>query len=398
MEKYSLNDFSQGKAFISNEKGTYCINVKGEKLFELSPDIKCTTYTEEDIAIVEKNGEYAVLNNHGNFLTTFAYSSIDEYSHVVERHGKYGCIDIITGQSVLPCMYDDGMFYFEDGYAVVEYRNKAGVVDNRKNKLIPFEYDTLTYAGHNLFAASKDSKYGIINYKKRQMCKFKYDELFPIGSDDCLFIAVIMEKYGLIDCNGNEVVHIEYEDAKPFARTNEFVSFGMSGKYGIYSISRREFITEIIYEDVCYCDDGNYFIVRKDGQTFFVDSCGEQIDFPLFYPDDYRRECTLHNTFFEGVRPVSDGKYVGVINRQGELVIPYQYKSVRFSNEGLMAVVDKNNKEGYIDRKGITRISFGKYHDCKDFHCGVAKVKTNKDEEVYIDKSGEIISLLKTLT
>lgn len=393
MEKYSLNDFSQGKAFISNEKGTYCINVKGEKLFELSPDIKCTTYTEEDIAIVEKNGEYAVIDNHGNFLTSFAYSSINEVSHVVERKGFYGCIDITTGLSILPCWYEEGIFCFEDGYATVKSHGKYGAVDIRKNIILPFEYDNLLYAGHNLFTALKDNKYGIINYKKRRMCKFKYDDLFPINSDDCLLIAVIMGKYGLIDCNGNEIVHIEYEDAKPFARTNEFVAFGTGEKYGIYSISRRDFITEITYEDVCYCDDGNYFIVKKDGQTSFIDACGEQKDFPVFYPDDYRRECTLHNTFFEGVRPVSDGKYVGVINRQGELVIPYQYKSIRFSNEGLMAVVDKNNREGYIDRKGRTIISFGKYHECRDFHCGVARVKTHEDEEVYIDKTGEIIKL-----
>ena len=395
MKKYELNDFCNGKAFIKDKKTgiTYCINKKGVKLFELPPEIKCTTYTEEDVAIIEKDGKFALLDNHGNFLTTFAYNSIDEFTHVVERNGFFGCIDFTTGLSILPCMYDDGMFSFEDGFAVVKSHSRSGAVDIKKNIILPFDYDDLQYAGNNLFTALKDGKYGIISHKNRRVSRFQYDDLFPIKSDDSLFIAQIGEKYGLIDSYGNKVVPIEYEDAKLFAKSNEFVTLGIGGKFCIYSIRRREFLSELVFDDVCYCDDGDYFIVRKDGKNILIDTFGEQVDFPIFYPDDFKKESTLHNTFFEGVRPVSNGSFVGVINKQGKLVVPYIYKSIKFSSEGLMAALDKENREGYIDRKGTTKIPFGKYHNCKDFHCGVARVTTTKREDVYINKIGEIINI-----
>jgi len=395
MEQYELNDFCCGKAFIKNKDTgiAYCINKRGEKLFDLPSEVKCTTYIEEDVAIVERDGKLALLDNHGNFLTTFAYDSIDEYTHVVERNGFFGCIDFRTGRSILPCMYNDGMFIFEDGYAVVKSHGRSGVVDIKKNIIIPFEYDALQYAGNNLFTALKDNKYGIISYKNKRVSRFQYDDLLPIKSEDSLFIAQICEEYGLIDSYGNQVVHIEYEDAKPFAKSNEFVAFGVGGKFCIYSIVRREFLSELVFDDVCYCDDGDYFIVRKDGKNILIDTFGEQVDFPIFYPDDFKKESTLHNTFFEGVRPVSNGSFVGVINKQGKLVVPYIYKSIKFSSEGLMAACDKENREGYIDRKGTTKIPFGKYHNCKDLHCGIARVTTTKGEDVYINKIGEIINI-----
>ena len=57
-----------------------------------------------------------------------------------------------------------------------------------------------------------------------------------------------------------------------------------------------------------------------------------------------------------------------------------------------MAALDMGNREGYINRKGETIIPFGQYHNCKDFHCGVARATTIKGEDVYIDKNGEVIN------
>ena len=97
----------------------------------------------------------------------------------------------------------------------------------------------------------------------------------------------------------------------------------------------------------------------------------------------------IDNLYFskeEGLADVKkDGKY-GYIDKEGHVVIPFEYDYAEDFSEGL-AQVRKDGKYGFIDKEGHVVIPF-EYDDAEDFSEGLAHVE--KDGEwFYINQKGE---------
>lgn len=120
-------------------------------------------------------------------------------------------------------------------------------------------------------------------------------------------------------------------------------------------------------------------VKSKDNKYGFIDRNGK-IVIPFEYEDA--------GNFAEGFAPVKkDGKW-GYISRSGELKIPFDFDEASdFSEE--YAVVSQNGKAGFIDKNGVSPTGFI-FDSAKSFRYDIAVVEKNGENYV-INKKWETI-------
>ena len=125
-------------------------------------------------------------------------------------------------------------------------------------------------------------------------------------------------------------------------------------------------------------------VKSKDNKCGFIDRNGK-IVIPFEYEDA--------GNFSEGFASVKkDGKW-GYISRSGEMKIPFEFDEASdFSEE--YAVVSKNGEAGFIDKSGVSPTGFV-FDSGEPFRFGVAVVK-NGDENHLINKKWETIYVSKS--
>lgn len=403
MHGCDLGTFKNGKAFIHfdgvvNGKFDYgpriCINKNGEKLFELPDrDMFVCDYEDEDIAFVsDKNGLHALMDNKGIFLTNFIYTNIyggsEEGLWEVKRGGKHGHIDI-TGNEVIPYIYDDGG-YFSEGVAAECLNGKWGMIDTRNETIIPFEYEGICICKNFLVNAKKNGKYGLINKRNEVVVDFLYDEIDCWCTRDCtVYPALKGNKWGIIDRYGNVLEDFIYDDAQLISdnddNAGEFIILLKGDFKAIYSTKKRDFITGFEYNFVGYLSN-NRFLVLKNHKVGFVDINGE-IVIPLIY-DSY-----THDDFSEGLCVVyKDGK-AGMIDTEGNIIVPFEYYKLYDCHEGMIWAKNDKQECGYLNRKGEIVIPLGKYHVNHRFSDGLTPAWSKGTGNVYLTKQGEVVEI-----
>ena len=84
-----------------------------------------------------------------------------------------------------------------------------------------------------------------------------------------------------------------------------------------------------------------------------------------------------------------NGKW-GVVDKTGNVVIPFEYKEAREFSEGLAAVKWISEYWGFIDKTGNVVIPFEYYWAVRDFKEGLAAVRY-QDRWGFIDKTGRVV-------
>jgi WG containing repeat len=104
-------------------------------------------------------------------------------------------------------------------------------------------------------------------------------------------------------------------------------------------------------------------------------------------PSDIKQ--LLHRNFSEGlIAVVNKDEKVGVMDVKGKIIVPMEYTRISFFSNGL-ASVSKNGKYGYINKNGKVAIEL-KYDQAGDFENGFAPVMLN-EKELTLDKTGKIV-------
>lgn len=384
----------------------------------------------------------------GQFHIAYEFSSQD-YA-VAMKDGYYGVIDK-KGQTVIPFEYHNMLYggtYEADKYIVVTKYRKRGVINLNNEIVIPIEYDHIFQYGSNIFRVRLGGKYGLINDKGEVVVPIIYDSLERMGRDSGIFRLTFENKYGLVNIHGKETGLI-YDYIERTGDKLIRVQFG--GKWGFINQNFEEVIPAI-YERAWDFED-NFALVKEDGEWYYLFymseeerqkekeemkehswlyklsnkvfnsfrnydkiSVKEQINnrsllgehsshfvrskSGTLYVDDYiasRKESArvpieIDNVEYfddDGYAEVrKDGKY-GLINADGEFVIPCMYNELRRLNNVQYAAVRMNGKWGAVDLHNNTLIEFvyDDAFDSKD-NC-VAVVKDGKMGCIgVLDKTG----------
>lgn len=198
-----------------------------------------------------------------------------------------------------------------------------------------------------------------------------YDEIKEILKNvDNGIIYVKNGKYGVMKLTGEVTIDNEYEELKE-AKSGIFLA-KKNGKYGIIDIQKATKV-EPNYISLSYDEKADLYIAEKEDysndmidNTFAVRQSGILIDLDdekeyieLKQGEEYKyynfkfeeKDITqIHtgNTLFKSKK---DGKY-GFVDKDGKVIIDYQYDDVTEQNSYGYAGIKKDGKWGAIDNKG----------------------------------------------
>ena len=225
------------------------------------------------------------------------------------------------------------------------------------------------------------------------------------------------DKWGFIDKTGKIVISCKWKAVNSF-REDRAVVKDFSDLYGFIDI-KGMVIIPCKWKGAHDFSEGVAKVTNKDLRDRFIDKNGKVIwkyDRTLSYKNDLYSVCNLNGKYgiidinnkivipfkwksitfsHEGLAGVQDfgtGKY-GFINETGKIVIPCQWKTIGEFREGLASVQDFiSGKYGFIDKTGKIVIPCLWKSVDGIFHDGIAYVQDFVSEKYgFIDKNGKII-------
>lgn len=333
------------------------INLEGKKIFPAEyEEIKNIDYKEGYLK-VKKDGLFGVVTMDGkivikpNYYDVSAdgyYSNKTKYENAgfiiqmrTDNGYKYGYADK-SGKVLFECSYNEIYRLTEnesenEAYLVSSYNGKYGLIKNDK-VVLDNQFDSIEYdSGTNLIVLNKMNKEGISTLDGQTILPVEYDDI-DIGGD---YINAIKENNReVFDVKGNKI------DTK-------FVS----------------------HEKVA----NNYAIIIDENNNYnIVDSSNNVLLKEGYVYIEY---------FTNDLFIVTQGSNSGLINTNGNIVVPVQYSTLqRIGDKDLLqAVSAKNNKLDLINASG--NISEGLENGAVDVQDNYVKIYSNNNAK-YFDMSG----------
>ncbi|WP_336964830.1 SEL1-like repeat protein [Chryseobacterium contaminans] len=137
----------------------------------------------------EDNGLWGLKDKKGNIITPAAYDEIfaftDEGIAVAQKNGKYGYLRN-DGKVLIECIYEevyDAMFINNKNYGIIEIDQKCGLITIETGEIvIPCEYEDLEMLRHTyLFNAKKEGRYYLIDVSNKPIIEEGFDEPFEFN-------------------------------------------------------------------------------------------------------------------------------------------------------------------------------------------------------------------------
>lgn len=249
----------------------------------------------------------------------------------------------------LYCRYDEMLGMYND-YMVVKSGNYYSIIDIAGSRLLDVSYKELTPFFSNGYARTLNEKGEVIYIDVNGLTRVVPDEKYKnLGVlNDSRISASLKEKYGYLDERGEPVTKFKWDGITSFSDGVGLAK--LKGKWAIISESGKE-KTEYIYDGVV--------------------------------TDEYGIACR------QGCLFVKKGKYYKLINKKGKELSSEKYDDAKiFTNDGYAAVC-KNGKWGFVDRDGKLVINY-QYEDALSFSNGYAAVCID-DMWGYIDTDNNLI-------
>lgn len=216
--------------------------------------------------------------------------------------------------------------------------NQWGVIDPKGRTVIPFKYDRLRLYSKDLICGTKNRVWGCFDadgvpnlvtpYRSGHLELNKYFEVYD------------GEYSGIIDLSGKVLIPLEYSDLRIYAK--DIICGTKDKRWGCFTIKgEQRFISDYdknrrVFE--------NYFVVQKDDKHGLINKDGE-IVIPLNYPylDLFSNKNLL--------RVKKDNKW-GVIDIDENIILPLEYEIFsEFDDRRKAMSISDGKKNGYINEK-----------------------------------------------
>ena len=227
---------------------------------------------------------------------------------------------------------------------------------------IPFEKSVLKY--------KKNRKYGIIDLEGNEITEPIYDDISAVSYKEGMLLVKQGEKYGVINMNGIQVIDNEYDNIAVDNYYNVNSKYEKTGfivckredsgyRYGYINYKGDKVLdneyTEIERVTEMEDDDNIYLVAYKDGQAGLLKNKKEILN--------YEYENITYNSYNDVFVVQRNGKQ-GVVDREGNVKIEPKYTEMSFGGiylnvieDGTNKVIDLNGNEvtdGYIYRMPTT--------------------------------------------
>ena len=193
----------------------------------------------------------------------------------------------------------------------------------------------------------------------------------------------IGEFKGLIDKTGKEVVPVIFADVSFPIDNTVLVRDPLTKRWSIVSLDLKKF-TKFKYSDILPLSCGLMAASDEDFACGYVDKNGEVV-----IPFEYDYVYSFHND----LAAVAKGSLFGLINKNNEVIIPFEYALLKKYSYGLIPAKNKNTgKWGFIDINNKLVIPHI-YEKACSFYNGLAVVREN-GQSYNIDVNGKKIEKL----
>lgn len=368
--------FKSGATFVQIDNKSYYINTKGEPLFNsdyLAFKENTDNVIETDTQISHKNflpiihnNKVGMCNIKGDIVIPCEYDNIlsDGKVFLVEKDNKFGYINSEL-KMFLPLVFDRGSL-FDKNFAIVTKGNKTYVI-NSSGQTIAKDCDHYYILSKNIILGSRDNKIGAFDktgniiipfeftlgkglgskYIKHELMK-KYNNCFILYKEPnyCLFspegvivntikdyeineykndLTLISKGEYIVDIFGTMHFNTKKEAMKYVDSLRVKSVLSMDNKYSLikqnstFKILDKNWnvILEPNYSDIRNLDNSSF--CAFDGNKWGIVDLENKTIVPFEY--DYIDE------FINGFAKVKKGGY-GVINSNGDIIIPCNYKEI----------------------------------------------------------------------
>ncbi|HHG83920.1 MAG TPA: WG repeat-containing protein [Bacteroidetes bacterium] len=322
----------------------------------------------ENVAVVEKNGAYGVIDKRGREIIPIRFTKISRSAcGVFTVQTPDGFILVKNdGKRVNNIVYP-GMFSYtcSEGRIPVMENEKIGFLDKNGRKVIPSTYDAVYKFQHGVAPVRKGSrtkgKWGVIDRAGNVVAPFEFGAIFPFVNG--LGVAMRPDsngnaQWGVIDTLGREIIPFRFG--------------GISGTFSGEYVACQQHDAIALYKEGLEEDYNTWFIYDRQGKQ------------------TGRSVYELWDDFSEGLIVVQMGNKYGFANAQGQVVIPAEYDWACGFQQGL-AWVKKDSLCGFINRAGKVVIPI-KYASAQDYvfmeDWGARVMDPFKGEHVFLDRNG----------
>ena len=316
---------------------------------------------------------------------------------LVRQNRKFGFIDY-NGKVVIPIVYDRGE-KFKNGAALVIKNDKIGAIDKNNNFIIPLGDKKLLEFSNGLFKffTKENEGYSYLNKKNEVVIDKKYQQAMGmkngyelVSKDD--YFDKNMIKWNIIDSSGLEISKTDFDFNFRFCDKERAFEGFRNGYCPIIDDTRHlnflDWKGNLFFKSKSAYYNGDYFSEGFAAVTYigyygfkyiYIDSLNNR------YFEDKKLEGA--KAFIGGLAPVKKDDKWGYIDKNGAIIIPFEFSEAEPFSSGL-ARVQKDEKYGFIDKNGKLIIGYI-YTYAETFKNGFARVtKKSNDFSSFLDLFG----------
>ena len=295
----------------------------------------------KDSLLIQKDGKVGLANNQGNVIIECEYASITALTNkytdgyiVKNSEGKLGAISV-SKEQLLECKYEDIKHVCGNDMYVVKEDGKWKITNKAGDKTIDIDYADVTYVSSDLIVARSGDNFGIFGIDKTEKVKAEYQSIEFAFSDN--FIAKKGDKFGVINAAGEELVPFEYSAISVNEKANCLFA-KKADDNNTYLIDRNHEV-KVAGTDIQVLD--GYIRAKVNDEYKFYN---------FKFEEKSNRDAYANHTLYVAK---NDGKY-GLVNRDGTLVVQYEYEDITEQNDYGYVAIKKDGKWGVIDQYGNT--------------------------------------------
>ncbi|MDR9487158.1 WG repeat-containing protein [Salibacter sp.] len=337
---HKVDQFHEGKALAGNGDKLGYIDLLGEWYIE--PRYEDGFAFQNHVATVEKNGKLGMINYYGEMMLLPSYSDLGEMLHgrifFKSENDLYGYFNK-NGEVAIEPKFSSA-YDFESGLARVKVDSGWSVIDTAGQLLFKPVFDQVSLFKDSTVRAKLNNKFGLLKASGDTLLPFEYDFIGSFSNDRS--IVAKGGKYYYINSRGQVAIKSEYEYSPIVINYGQFengyAKYRHNMKFGVIDTTGKR-VFPAIFEEI-----GTFtpplVPVKKYGKWGFANM---NVDLEIRYRFDYAWP------FIDSLARIEVSDSVGVIDREGEYVLPanfeeltpvkHGYISKRKGNYGLL---DKN--------------------------------------------------------
>ena len=262
--------------------------------------------------------------------------------------------------------------------AAVKHHGKWGYIDNYGKVVIPCKYEMVNHF-HNGYAFVQNDAmlFGLIDHNGKEVLPHKYKSIRGIFQHGLMAVCNTSDRWGCINEQGEEVIPCEYKQLEILSNGNVYVKTAKEkeniitpdGKF--ISLPNHKAWGDITNELIIVINDSNLYGVINENGDEIVPCIYKRI---YNYQDNMARVTTTDNR-------------VGWLTTEGKEIIAEGH--INNFSDGMASVYDTNGQYGFYNKDGKLAIPC-QYRRVSDFSNGFAAVQLpNENTYGYINKRGE---------